>query len=168
MNAGPRCSLISVAALVLTVALPCSAQTSRRTAPCPARGDTVSLLQPTDSAFGEARRVSAFLTNAGLDVLCVTRSEWTGLVGVGNVAAFQTARGTITVFLIPPAERFLLVEKRTPRGYRITYSKAGVHPARTVMDTNNAQYVIQRRGWYFHVIDASLAEVLRVAVGDSL
>ena len=45
--------------------------------------------------------------------------------------------------------------------------KRGLHAARTVVDANNAQYVVQREGWYFHVLDASLAEELRHAVGSS-
>jgi len=52
-------------------------------------------------------------------------------------------------------------------GYRMTCSKRGLHAARTVVDANNAQYVVQREGWYFHVLDASLAEELRQAVGSS-
>ena len=91
-----------------------------------------------------------------------------GLAGIGKIAAFQTARGTITVFFVPASEAFLLSETRTPRGYRITYSKRGLHPARTVVDANNAQYVVQREGWYFHVLDASLAEDLRQAIGSAL
>jgi len=43
----------------------------------------------------------------------------------------------------------------------MTYSKRGLHAARTVVDANNAQYVVQREGWYFDVLDASLAEELR-------
>jgi hypothetical protein len=128
----------------------------------------VSLLQPTDSAFGEAKLVVSFLNNSGMDVRCVTRSEWSGLAGIGSVADFQTIRGTITVFFVNPSEGFLLTEKRTPRGYRITYSKGRPHPARTTVNADNAQYVVQREGWYFHVIDASLAEALRAEVGNSL
>ena len=32
-------------------------------------------------------------------------------MGIGNVAAFQTARGTVTVFFLPTSEGFLLSEK---------------------------------------------------------
>jgi hypothetical protein len=149
------------------IATPCLAQGSRRPAPCPPPGDTVSLLQRSDSAIGEAKEVADFLNRSGLTVRCVTRSEWSGLAGIGNVAAFQTARGTITVFFVPATEGFLLTETRTSRGYRITYSKRGAHPARTVVDADNAQYVVQREGWYFHVLDAALADDLRQAVGGS-
>jgi hypothetical protein len=163
-----RRSLIAVVSCIAAISVPCAAQGARRAAPCPARGDTVSLLQPADSAFGEAKLVADFLNRSGLAVRCITRSEWSGLAGIGNVAGFQTGRGTITVFFVRPSEGFLLTEKRTPRGFRITYSKRGAHPMRTVVDADNAQYVIQREGWYFHVLDASLADDLRQAVAGSL
>jgi hypothetical protein len=164
-----RCwTFITVVTGIAASATPCLAQGARRAMPCPARGDTVSLLQRSDSAFDEAKEVADFLNRSGLSVRCVTRSDWSGLAGIGNVAAFQTPRGTITVFFLPAAEGFLLTETRTSRGYRITYSKRGPHPARTVVDADNAQYVIQRERWYFHVLDASLAYDLRQAVGGSL
>lgn len=163
-----RWTLITVVTGVAASAMPCLAQGTRRAMPCPPREDTVALLQRSDSAFGEAKEVADFLNRSGLAVRCVTRSEWSGLAGIGNVAAFQTARGTITVFFVPATEGFLLTEKRTSRGYRITYSKRGAHPARTVVDADNAQYVVQREGWYFHVLDAALADVLRQAVAGSL
>ena len=68
---------------------------------------------------------------------------------------------------LTPARAVQVSEKQTPRGYRMTYSKRGLHAARTVVDANNAQYVVQREGWYFHVLDASLAKELRQAVGSS-
>jgi hypothetical protein len=164
----PRLILAWFVASVVAISTPCLAQGSRRPAPCPPPGDTVSLLQRSDSAFAEARDVAEFLNRSGLTVRCVTRSDWSGLAGIGNVAAFQTARGTITVFFVPEREGFRLTETRTPRGYRITYAKRGAHPARTVIDADNAQYVIQRERWYFHVLDASLAGDLRQAVAGAL
>ena len=155
-------------ALIAAIAAPCGAQTTPRLTPCPAKSDTTSLLQPTDSAFGEAKVIATFLNRAGFSVRCVTRSDWAGLAGIGNVATFQTSRGTITVFIVQPSERFQMAVMRSTRGYRITYSKRGAHPTRTVIDANNPEYVVERGSWYFHILDASLAGEVREAVQNSL
>jgi hypothetical protein len=158
---------VLVPALIAAIAAPCAAQTTPRLPSCPAKSDTASLLQPTDSAFGEAKVIATFLNRAGLSVRCVTRSDWAGLAGIGNVATFQTNRGTITVFIVQPSERFQMAVMRSTRGYRITYSKRGAHPTRTVIDANNPEYVVERGSWYFHMLDASLAGDVRAAVESS-
>jgi hypothetical protein len=158
---------ILAVALIAAMAAPCSAQTTPRLAPCPAKGDTASLLQPTDSAFAEAKLIATFLNRAGFSIRCVTRSVWAGLAGIGNVAAFQTNRGIITVFIVQPSEQFRMLVNRSPRGYRITYSKRGAHPTRTVIDATNPEYVVERESWYFHMLDASLAGAVREAVENS-
>ena len=159
-------SVLAVAFMV-GAAAPCAAQTASRLAPCPAKGDTVSLLQPADSAFEEAKAITTFLNHAGFSVRCVTRSDWAGLAGIGNIATFQTTRGTITVFIVPASERFQMMVMRAPRGYRITYSKRGAHPTRTVIDANNPQYVVERGTWYFHMLETTLADDVRGAVEGS-
>ena len=133
---------------------------------CPSAGDTLSLLQPSDSAFADARALAAQFDRAGLSVRCITRSVWTSLAGVGKVAGLQTARGTITVFFVPSEEHFELKQRPTRRGYQLTYIKDGPHPARTVLSTDAKRPVawIARDGRYFQVMEPALArEVQRIA-----
>jgi hypothetical protein len=139
-------------------------RTTSRLAKCPPPGDTLSLLQPGDSAFNDAKSVTSFLDRRGFTVRCVTRSVMTGTAGVGKVAGFQTDRGTVTVFFVPLSERFHASSIRTDHGYRITYSKAGQHPAHVVVRSNGPEYFFQRSGWIFSVLTAQLAETLGKAL----
>jgi hypothetical protein len=164
MTTTVRCAGLCVALLMREV-VPCAGQVTGQLAPCPHERDTLSLLQPTDSAFTDAKSVVAFLNRAGFAVRCVTRSIDNGLANVGKVAGFQTTRGTITVFFVPPSERFQLSQVRTANGYRLTYTKAGSHPSRTVLETDMRRPFewIDYHGWYFEVTDSSVAADLRRA-----
>jgi hypothetical protein len=135
-----------------------------RLAQCPPPGDTLSLLQPGDSAFSDAKAVTSFLNRRGFTVRCVTRSVMFGTAGVGNVAGFQTDRGTVTVFFVPVSESFHASSIRTDHGYRITYSKAGQHPAHVVVRSDGPEYFFQHSGWIFNVFTPQLAEALRKAL----
>lgn len=162
-----RCLALSVAALMRVVS-PCDAQATRQLAPCPDAHDTLSLLQPTDSAFADAKSVVSFLNRAGFTVRCVTRSIDNGLANVGKIAGFQTTRGTITVFLVPANERFQLSQVWTAHGYRLTYTKTGPHPSRTVLETDMRRPFewLDHHGWYFEVTDSAVAaDLRRVAAG---
>ena len=132
---------------------------------CPPPGDTLSLLQPSDSAFADAQAVAARFDHAGLGVRCITRSVWTSLAGVGKVAGLQTVRGTVTVFFVPIQEHFELQQRPTAQGYEMIYSKGGVHAARTALRTDAKRAVawIARGGRYYQITEPTLArEVERI------
>jgi hypothetical protein len=88
----------------------------------------------------------------------------TGTAGVGKVAGLQTDRGTVTLFFVPVSESFHASSVRTDHGYRITYSKAGQHPAHVVVRSNGPEYFFQRGGWIFKVFTPQMAEAMRKAL----
>lgn len=154
----------TLATVILTGAVTASiapAQTQRRLAPCPPPGDTVSLLQPSDSAFGDAPAVSAFLRQHGFVVRCVTRSTAAGLLGIGRVAGFQTDQGTITVFFVPEADRVAVTEARTAKGYRYAFVRSGLHPARAIVNTTGPVYYVAWGSWFMEIWDVGLAVRMR-------
>ena len=136
-------------------------QSPRRLPPCPPPGDTLSLLQPSDSAYGDAPAVSRFLQQRGFVVRCVTRSIDYGLLGIGRLAGFQTDRGTITVFFLPDAERVQVAEAPIRGGYRYTFVKPGRPPARAIQNVNGRLYYLARGDWFIEMWDSALATQLR-------
>jgi hypothetical protein len=133
-----------------------------RLAPCPATGDTLSLLQPHDSAFQQAPMVKNDLERGGLVVRCVTRSVLQGLAGVGNVAGFQTSRGTITVLFVPASEHFRLMQHRTTHGYQLIYEKEGPHPARSIITTDGRSPIptLATDGRFYEFPDSAVAAAI--------
>lgn len=130
---------------------------------CPPRGDTLSLLQPSDSAFTDAQALAVSFDRAGLSVRCITRSVWAGLAGVGKVAGLQTVRGTVTVFFVPTGEDFGLQQQPTSRGYRLTYHKAGPHPSRTILAGGARRPLawFAQDGRYYQTMDSTLSREVR-------
>ena len=140
------------------------AQTLRQLAPCPPPRDTLSLLQPSDSAFGDAPAFADFLRHHGFVVRCITRSTAAGLLGIGRVAGFQTDQGTITVLFVPEQDRVDVTEARTTQGYRYTFVKSGLHPGHEVLSTTGPVYYLARGPWLMEIWDARLALRMRQLV----
>ena len=160
-----RPSMLGIAVITgAVIASIAPAQTPRQLAPCPQQRDTLSLLQPSDSAFGDAPAFADFLRHLGFVVRCITRSTAAGLLGIGRVAGFQTDLGTITVLFVPEPDRVDVTEARTTQGYRYTFVKSGLHPAHAVLNTAGPVYYLARGAWLMEIWDASLALRMRQLV----
>jgi len=161
-----RCLFLTALALTLAVANggDYRAQTASAPTPCPASNDTLSLLQPQDSAYSTAPKIAAYLQQHGFSVHCITRSTSLGTAGLWNVAGFQTDRGTITVLVLPRGEDVLVSEQRTGSGYRYTFTRSGAPPRHYVVNVNGKVYYLKHGQWIFEVWDPKLAAALRAAL----
>jgi hypothetical protein len=121
----------------------------------------LSLLEPGDSAYPYAAKAADFLQRHGFVVRCVTRSVMAGTIGIGKVAAFQTDRGTITIFFVRASERVTVFEDRTKHGYRYTFTKEGRHPATALVKDGGRAYYFHRGDWLIQVWLPELATDLR-------
>ena len=153
--------MLGIAVLVGAVIASIAPAQTPQLGPCPPPSDTLSLLQPSDSAFQDAPAVADFLRHHGLVVRCITRSTAAGLLGIGRVAGFQTDQGTITVLFIPEQDRVDFTEARTATGYRYTFVKSGLHPAHAVLSTTGRVYYLARGPWFMEIWDAGLAMRMR-------
>lgn len=139
----------------------CKAQASTRYPICPPPGDTLSLLQPGDSAYRYAPAVVAFLHQHGIETRCLTRSTSTGIAGLYNVAGLQTDQGTVTVLFMQPNRHLHVTETPTTHGYRYTFASMGSRDRPYVMNTDGRSYFMVHDSWLIEVFDPRLAAIIQ-------
>jgi hypothetical protein len=129
--------------------------------PCPPAGDTLSLLQPGDSAYLDAPAFAQFLRVHDFDVRCVTRTVLEGFLGVERAAGFQTDKGPISVIFFAGADRVRVRERKTPSGYRYTFRNQPHPGVGDVLDVNGPLYLVAHGDWFIFAPDAQVAAALR-------
>ena len=168
MPAVTRDSLKLAMSAVALTALAVTAQADARTlhpwgtSPCPPPGDTLSLLQPRDSAFADADTFATFLRSHGMVLNCITRTTIEGELGVRRAAGFQTDRGPIMVLFFAGAGRVRVEERRTSRGYHYRFRNAPHPGVRDSIDTDGPMHFVTHGSWFILAPDAAVAATLRV------
>jgi hypothetical protein len=134
--------------------------------PCPPATDTLSLLQPGDSAYTDAPAVSLFLKAHHFTVRCVTRTKFEGFFGVRRAAAFQTDQGPITVLFFEGADRARVQQEKTAKGYRY-WLQNPPHPGiGAAENVNGPLYFMARGRWFIIAPDGKVAATLARAVAE--
>ena len=134
------------------------------TSPCPPATDTLSLLQPGDSAYTDAPAVSLFLQAHHFTVRCVTRTKFEGFFGVRRAAAFQTDQGPITVLFFEGADRARVQQEKTSKGYRY-WLQNPPHPGIGAAENVNGPLYFTARGrWFIIAPDGKVAAALARAI----
>jgi hypothetical protein len=163
---------ISVLLLVKIVAscLPMQAQaTTERQAPCPANGDTLSLLQPQDPGYHEAEEFGRFLQNHQIVLRCITRTTiGSNFMGEVKSSAFQTDMGPISVVFFPApdgAERVTSELKVTHGTYRYTFRtrQSGLLDHQ-VMESDGPFHFMIHGSWFMFTYDSRTEQALRFAL----
>ena len=153
-------------ALVLAqTSLSAGATPPSRVRPC-SHQDSLGVLRPGDSTFGDAEVLRKLLTEHGFVVHCVIRSTFASFgasaLGTRREAAFLTSRGDFEMLFFPPpagAERVQVKEERAGSGWRYSFPpRSG--PGDTIYAARR-QYFVRSRRWFIVVQDSSLATELR-------
>jgi hypothetical protein len=140
-----------------------------RQAPCPAVGDTMSLLQPSDPGYADALEFGKFLENHHIGLRCITRTTiGSNFLGESKSAGFQTELGPISVvfFPMPDGAERVTTELTVSRGhYHYTFRTRQPGLANhEVMDTDAPFHFLIQGRWFIFVIDARAEEPLRLAL----
>jgi hypothetical protein len=134
------------------------------TGPCPPPGDTMSLLQPGDSAYTDAPAVALFLQRHHFAVHCVTRTKLEGFLGVRRAAAFQTDRGPIVVLFFEGAERVRVQQNKTSKGYRYRFQNPPHPGVGDVQIVDGPLFIVAHARWFIIAPDAQVAATLSRAM----
>jgi|SRR3954469_8307297 hypothetical protein len=152
-----------VAAIVVTVFVPPSAQDSGQATTCAALN--WSALQSNDPAYADALDLTRALADRGFVVQCVAPSKMTGTFEAQvGAALYKTNEGEFEALFLPKAQDFegLQVIERQERG-RYLYSFAGRPkplPA-TLIDSARRTYFIKNLNRLLVADDEALAARLR-------
>jgi len=152
-----------VAAIVVSVVVPPSAQDSGQTTTCAALNWPT--LQSNNPAYPDALDLTRALTDRGLVVQCVAASKMTGMFEAQvGAALYKTNQGEFEALFVPKAQDFegLQIIERQERG-RYFYSFAGrPKPApATLIDAARRTYFIKNLNRLVVADDQALAARLR-------
>jgi len=150
--------------------LPAQAQaTTGRQAPCPANGDTLSLLQPQDPGYREAEEFGRFLQNHQIVLRCITHTTiGSYFLGEAKSAAFQTDVGPISVVFFPApdgAEHVTSELKVTHGKYRYTFrTRQSSLLHHQVMESDGPFHFMIHGAWFMFTFDSRTEQALRFAL----